>query len=123
MPIVAYYAALVAGIVLGVVGQIALKAGAEASTRHTASDIGAIDGILAQMLNPFTIGGFAVYVLAAFCYIVAIKKIPLSLAFPSVSISYAIVAILAALLWGEPFGVRQVAGIALIGGGILMLYS
>jgi len=119
----AYYAALAAGILLGVVGQIALKAGAEASTKDMAADTGALGGILAQILNPFTIGGFAVYVLASFCYIVAIKKIPLSLAFPSVSISYAIVAMLAAMLWGEPFGVRQVAGIALIGCGILVLHS
>jgi drug/metabolite transporter (DMT)-like permease len=122
MPLAAYYAALVAGIVLGVVGQIALKAGAEASS-HGGGESGAAAGIVAQFLNPFTIGGFAVYVLAAFCYIVAIKRIPLSLAFPSVSISYAIVALLAALLWGEPFGVRQIAGIALIGAGILVLHS
>ena len=111
MPALPYYAALVGAILLGVLGQVALKAGAERSA-----------GMVAQFLDPFTIGGFGVYALAAIFYIVAIKRIPISLAFPSVSLSYVAVAIIAHLLWGEPLGVPQVAGIALIAGGILLLH-
>ena len=112
MPAVPYYAALLGAILLGVLGQVALKAGAERSS-----------GMVGQFLDPFTIGGFAVYALAAILYIIAIKRIPISLAFPSVSLSYVAVAIIAHLLWGEPLGVPQVAGIALIAGGILLLHQ
>jgi small multidrug resistance pump len=112
MPAVPYYAALLGAILLGVLGQVALKAGAERST-----------GMVGQFLDPFTIGGFAVYALAAILYIIAIKRIPISLAFPSVSLSYVAVAIIAHLLWGEPLGVPQFAGIALIAGGILLLHQ
>jgi small multidrug resistance pump len=107
-----YYAALFAGILLGVLGQVALKAGAERSS-----------GMVAQFLDPFTIGGFAVYALAAIFYIIAIKRIPISLAFPSVSLSYVAVAIIAHLVWGEPLGLPQIGGIALITGGILLLHQ
>jgi small multidrug resistance pump len=107
-----YYGALLASILLGVLGQIALKAGAERSS-----------GMMAQFLNPFTIAGLAVYALAAVFYIVAIKRIPISLAFPSVSLSYVAVAIIAHVVWGEPLGLPQFAGIALIAGGILLLHQ
>jgi multidrug transporter EmrE-like cation transporter len=107
-----YYAALLAGVLLGVMGQILLKTGAERSS-----------DVMAQFLSPFTIVGFGIYALAAVFYIVAIKKIPLSIAFPSVSLSYVAVAIAAHLLWREPFGLAQIAGIALIGGGILLLHQ
>ncbi|HET7595144.1 MAG TPA: EamA family transporter [Stellaceae bacterium] len=107
-----YYAALLAGIVCGIMGQILLKTGAERTA-----------GVAAQFLDPFTILGFATYTIAAIFYIIAIKKIPLSQAFPSVSASYVIVAVLGHLLWGEPLGVPQFAGIALIAGGILLLHQ
>jgi small multidrug resistance pump len=45
----------------------------------------------------------------------ALKKIPVSIAFPSVSASYALVAALAHLLWNEPLGMPQIADLALIG--------
>ena len=66
---------------------------------------------------------FAIYVFAALLYIVALKRIPVSLAFPSVSASYAVVAVLAHILWGEPFGWPQIAGIALIGGGVILIHQ
>jgi len=54
---------------------------------------------------------------------IAIKKIPISLAYPSVSIGYVIVGIIAHVMWNEPFGLQQIAGILLIGGGILVLHQ
>jgi multidrug transporter EmrE-like cation transporter len=107
-----YYAALAAGIVLGVAGQIALKMGAEGTQTITL-----------QFLHPATIVGFAIYVAAAVLYMIAIKKIPLSLAYPSVSVSYVVVGIVAHIMWNEPFGWPQLAGIALIGGGIVLLHQ
>jgi small multidrug resistance pump len=107
-----YYAALLAGIVLGVAGQIALKMGAD-GTRT----------IALQFLHPATIIGFAIYVAAAVLYMIAIKKIPLSLAYPSVSLGYVIVGVIAHLMWNEPFGLTQMAGILLIGGGIVLLHQ
>ena len=107
------YGALLAAILIGVTGQLLLKTGVERSA----------EGVLAQFLDPFTLGGLAAYGLAAIFYILAIKRIPVSIAFPSVALSYVLVAIAAHLLWQEPLGWQQFAGIGLIAAGILVLHS
>jgi multidrug transporter EmrE-like cation transporter len=104
-----YYVALAIGILAGIGGQILLKAGADAPD------------FLSQLLRPSTITGLALYGSAAFLYIVALRKIPVSVAFPSVSLSYAIVAVLGHFLFGEPFGIKQIGGIALIVGGVVLI--
>lgn len=107
-----YYLSLAGAILLGVAGQIALKSGAVGSST-----------VAAQFLNPLTMIGCVIYVLAALCYIVALKRIPVSVAFPSVAASYAVVAVLAHLLWNEPFGWPQLGGLLLIGSGILLIHQ
>jgi small multidrug resistance pump len=107
-----YYVSLVGAILFGIAGQIALKSGALGSPT-----------LAAQFVNPLTITGLALYALAAPCYVVALKEIPVSVAFPSVAASYAIVAIIAHLLWNEPFGWAQIGGLVLIGGGILLIHQ
>ena len=103
-----YYTSLAAAIMLGIAGQIAAEASAT---------------ITAQFLNPLTMIGLAVYIVAALCYILALKRIPVSVAFPSVAASYAVVAVLAHILWNEPLGWPQLAGIVLIGSGILLIHQ
>ncbi len=107
-----YYASLAAAILFGIGGQIALKSGAVGS-----------QSFIGQFLNPLTILGLAIYAIASLCYIIALRKIPVSIAFPSIAASYVIVAILAHLLWNEPFGWPQIAGLLLIGSGILLIHQ
>lgn len=107
------YCALGAAILIGVVGQLLLKAGAERAG----------EGLLAQFLNLFTIGGLVAYGIGALFYIAAIKRIPISIAFPTVAISYVLVAIASHLLWQEALGWQQFAGIGLIAAGILVLHA
>jgi len=105
------YGFLALAILFGVLGQVVLKTGAQTSGEG-----------LEQFLNPWTICGFGIYFLSAITYILAIKKLPVSLAYPSVSISYGILAIIANVLWNEPLGWQQAAGILLITGGIFVLF-
>jgi len=111
-PVAIYYVSLAGAIMLGVAGQIALKSAALGSP-----------SVMAQFINPLTLIGFVIYGLAALCYIVALNKIPVSVAFPSVAGSYVVVAIIGHLLWNEPFGWHQLAGLFLIGGGILLIHQ
>ena len=104
-----YYTALAIGIMAGIGGQMLLKAGAAAPD------------FMSQLMRPSTIAGLALYGSAAFLYIVALRKIPVSVAFPSVSLSYAIVAVLGHFLFGEPFGIKQIGGIVLIMGGVVLI--
>jgi small multidrug resistance pump len=107
-----YYAALAVSILVGVAGQILLKTGSARTS-----------DVMGQLVDPFTLLGLAAYGIGAFFYIAAIKKIPISLAFPSVSLSYVLVAFIAHYAWGEPLGLPQIGGIALIAGGILLLHQ
>ena len=104
-----YYAALGIGILAGIAGQMLLKAGADAPD------------FTSQLTRPSTLAGLALYGSAAFLYIIALRKIPVSVAFPSVSLSYAIVAVLGHFLFGEPFGIKQLGGIVLIMGGVVLI--
>ena len=104
-----YYVALGIGILAGIAGQILLKQGADAPD------------FVSQVLRPPTLVGLALYGSAAFLYIIALRKLPVSVAFPSVSLSYAIVAVLGHFMFGEPFGVKQIGGIALIMGGVVLI--
>ena len=104
-----YYVVLGVGILAGIAGQMLLKTGADAPT------------LVAQVLRPSSLLGLALYGSAAFMYMFALRKIPVSVAFPSVSLSYAIVAVLAYFLFGEPFGLKQAGGIALIMGGVILI--
>jgi small multidrug resistance pump len=107
-----YYGFLAAAIVAGVIGQVLLKTGSDGSV-----------SVMTQFLNPFTVVGFGMYGLAGVLYVVAIKKIPVSLAYPSVAVSYIAVGVIAHFMWNEPFGLPQLGGMLLIGGGILLLHQ
>ena len=104
-----YYVVLGVGILAGIAGQMLLKAGADAPS------------IAAQLLRPSTLAGLALFGSAAFLYIFALRKIPVSVAFPSVSLSYAAVAVLGHFLFNEPFGLKQIGGIVLIMGGVALI--
>jgi small multidrug resistance pump len=106
------YLGLAAAILLGICGQIALKSAA----------IGA-PSLAAQLFNPMTIAGLFIYGLASIAYIVALNRIPVSIAFPSVAASYAVIAVLAHYLWDEPLAWQQIGGIALIGSGIILIHQ
>ena len=105
-----YYTSLVTAILLGIGGQIAFKSAAERSAT-----------LAAQFLNPLTISGLGIYLISALCYILALKRIPVSIAFPSVSASYVVIAIVGHVLWNEPLGLSQWAGILLISSEVLLI--
>ncbi|QQS14072.1 MAG: EamA family transporter [Rhodospirillales bacterium] len=104
-----YYAALGIGILAGIGGQILLKQGADAPT------------LVAQLLRPTTILGLFLYGAAAFAYLIAIRRIPVSIAFPSVSLSYVIVAVLAWTMFGEPLTALKIGGLVLICAGVWLI--
>jgi len=105
-----YYAALLGSIGIAAAAQLLLKNGALRSAEA-----------MSQFADIFTILGLVAYGTSAVLYIFAIRKLPLSLAYPSVSLSYAVVAVAAHYLFGERIGWSQMGGMCLIWGGIVLL--
>lgn len=104
-----FYVALAVGVLLGVAGQMLLKSGASGET------------LLQQFLAPQSIIGLGLYFAAALCYMYALRKIPVSIAFPSVSLSYVLVALLGFWLYGETLTLAKLAGIALVCAGVFLI--
>lgn len=107
-----HHLALALGILMGLAAQLLLKHGAMGG-----------GNIVAQFLSPWTIGGLALYGFAAFFYVLALRAIPVSVAFPSVALSYVLVALLGNLWFGEAITVPHIAGIALIVVGVGLLHA
>ncbi|HLG45163.1 MAG TPA: EamA family transporter [Reyranella sp.] len=104
-----HYFSLWLGILTGVGGQMLLKAGA-----------GAPD-FVAQLTDWHTLIGLGLYGAATVCYLIAIRRIPLSVAFPSISLSYIVVMIIGGIVFGEAVTVAKIAGVVLIGVGVWVL--
>lgn len=101
--------ALMIAVALGAIGQLLLK-------------MGTIQGKASGELITLPIfAGLAIYFGSALLYIYSLRRIPLYLAFPSMSTSYVLVAYSAHLIWGDPFGEKQVFGLSLITAGIIFL--
>lgn len=103
------YLALATAILAGVAGQVLLKSAAGAAT------------LIEQFLHPRTIIGIGAYGTGAIFYVLALRSIPLSVAFPSVAVSYVVVAGLGVFLFHEPFSLIQGAGLACICLGVVLL--
>lgn len=104
-----HYVFLWTGIVIGVGGQWMLKAGA-----------GAPD-IVHQLLAPATLVGFVLYGAATVCYMLAIRKIPITVAFPSISVSYVVILAMGVIVFGESLSIAKIVGTGLIMVGVWML--
>lgn len=105
----AAWLALASAIAVSMSGQALLKAGA-----------GAPD-IRAQMLDARTLAGLVLYGGAAVLYILALRRIPMSVALPCTAVSYVAAALIGHFAFAEPITQLHVAAIALIGGGVVLL--
>jgi multidrug transporter EmrE-like cation transporter len=104
-----FWLVLAAAIATSMVGQTLLKAGA-----------GAAD-FLGQLLDWRTILGLGLYGGAAMLYIVALRKIPMSVALPFTAISYVVGALIGHYAFAEPLSAMHVAAITVIAAGVAML--
>jgi small multidrug resistance pump len=106
---IVYWLVLTAAICISIGGQTLLKAGAGGSD------------LITQLLHPFTILGLSLYGLSALLYIVALRRIPMSVALPCTAFSYVAAALVGHYGFAEPLGAQQLGALVLICAGVLML--
>ena len=109
-----FWLALAAAVATSLVGQVLLKAGA-------ADAVHAAGGLVDQLFRWQTLAGLACYGGSAMLYIVALRRIPMSVALPCTAASYVAVAMIGWLAFGEPFKTQHAAAIALICTGVVLL--
>ena len=104
---------LATSIILASVGQLLLKYSSLISHEYQ---------FPLNLLNiPFITAGF-LYFISLLLYSSAIREIPLSVAYPSVSIGYVLVAFLSHHIWGTQFGILEIFAFLLIFSGIALLF-
>jgi multidrug transporter EmrE-like cation transporter len=106
------WASLGAAILTSLVGQVLLKAGADGMSGQ---------GLLVQLLRWQTVLGIGFYGAGALLYIIALRKIPMSVALPSTAASYIVIALIGWWFFQEPLGAQKLAAIFLIATGVVLL--
>jgi multidrug transporter EmrE-like cation transporter len=94
---------ILAAVVLGTAAQLLLKAGT------SAAPLG-----LGLALEPRILGGIACYAVSLVVWILALARTEVSVAYPMVSLGFALNALLAWWLLGEAVTPQRLAGIAII---------
>ena len=106
----AYWLVLAAAICTSMTGQVLLKAGTLGE-----------GNFLVQLFRWQTILGLGCYGGAALLYIIALRRIPMSVALPCTAISYVVIALIGHYAFGESLGAQKLAAIGLIAAGVALL--
>jgi undecaprenyl phosphate-alpha-L-ara4N flippase subunit ArnF len=110
------YIELIASILLGAAGQILMKWGIE-SLREGGTAISGMNLIRAWPVA----AGLASYGLSSVFWLLALRKFPLSTAYPMVSLGYVLVMIMSLWLFQETISMQKWLGAAVILGGVVLI--
>ena len=115
MPNTSTIALLALAISLGAGAQLLMKTGmgsAEASDQTHA---------IALMVRPFVLGGVFCYGLSVIPWLLVVRQLPISVAYPCVSLSYVAVALGGWYFFDEPITLKKMLGLATIVLGVVLL--
>ncbi|PZE19619.1 hypothetical protein CBW46_017950 [Paenibacillus xerothermodurans] len=111
------YIWLIASIALGAAGQVLMKWGIESLKTGDASA-----AIGAKLLTAWpVVAGLASYGLSSVFWLLALRRFPLSTAYPMVSLSYILVMVLSFYLFQETISIQKWAGAVVICAGVLLI--
>lgn len=105
---------IVISVLIGAVGQIAFKYGAMQMVAQPGNTL------LEKIKWPIVFGLF-LYGISTVLWVIALKKVELSYAYPMVSLGYVFVFIASYFLFNEPIGWLRLGGIVLIMAGIALV--
>jgi multidrug transporter EmrE-like cation transporter len=112
---------ILTGVLLNAMAQLWLKAGTNALGTLSFSGDAAFSTVLRVGFEPHIMGGLACYVLSVAIWIVALSKVPVSVAYPMLSIGYVVNALAAWYFFGELFTTQKLIGISVIIVGVYLV--
>ncbi len=112
---------ILTGVLLNAVAQLLLKAGTNA-VGHFEFHLNNILPIGMKLaFQPFIMGGMACYAISLVVWIMALSRVPVSIAYPMLSIGYVINAFVAWQWLGEALTTQKLLGIAVIVIGVILV--
>ena len=115
------FSLVLAGVLLNAAAQLLLKAG---TTRvgefaFTLDNVAPVGWRLAT--SPYIAGGLACYAVSVVVWILALSRVPVSVASPMLSVGYIVNALAAWYLFGESLTVQKLVGISFIVVGVFLV--
>ena len=117
-PAAQHWAALVIAIIASQAGQVLLKLGAS-GLPPMEHDL--VASLVAQMLRWQTLVGLCCYGSGTMFYVVALRRIPMSVAAPCTAISYVSATLFGLVLFQETLSPTKITGLALVCLGVVLL--
>jgi multidrug transporter EmrE-like cation transporter len=115
------FALILAGVLLNAAAQLLLKAGTNAVGQFEFAAANAVPVGLKLALEPHILGGIACYVVSVVVWILALSRVEVSIAYPMLSIGYAVNAVAAYYLFGEAVTPARLVGIGIIILGVFVV--
>jgi multidrug transporter EmrE-like cation transporter len=112
---------LLAGVLLNASAQLLLKAGTNAVGHFEFTTQNLLPVGLRLALQPHILGGMACYAVSLVVWILGLSRVPVSVAYPLLSIGYVLNAIAAWYLFGESLTAQKLIGIGFIVLGVVLV--
>lgn len=115
------FSLVLAGVLLNAAAQLLLKAGTNRIGEFAFSLENVVPIGLKVAASPFVLGGLACYAVSVVVWILALSRVPVSVAYPMLSIGYIVNAAAAWFLFGESLGAQKLVGIGFIIVGVWLV--
>ncbi|MDB5807414.1 MAG: small multidrug resistance protein [Betaproteobacteria bacterium] len=112
---------LLTGVLLNAVAQLLLKAGTNAVGHFEYSFANVLPIGIRLFTEPHIFGGLCCYVVSVAVWIAGLSRVPVSVAYPMLSLGYVVNAVLAYYLFGESITMQKVFGIGFIIVGVFLV--
>jgi drug/metabolite transporter (DMT)-like permease len=113
---------ILASVILGVSGQLCLKAGMGQVGELSASGIAAIvQTTLRVLTTPLVFLGLALYVISAGFWLIVLADVDLSLAYPMLALNFILIPLAAQFLLGEQIPTLRWFGVGIIFVGVAVV--
>ena len=115
------FSLLMLGVLLNAAAQLLLKAG----TNRVGEFAFTLDNVVpigAKLIaNPPIIAGLSCYVVSVVVWILGLSRVPVSVAYPMLSVGYSVNAFAAYMLFGESITAQKLVGIGFIMVGVFLV--
>ncbi len=115
------FSLVLTGVLLNAAAQLLLKAGTNRIGEFAFSLDNVVPIGIKVASSPFVLGGLACYAVSVVVWIMALSRVPVSVAYPMLSIGYIVNAVAAWMLFGESLAAQKLVGIGFIVVGVWLV--
>lgn len=115
------FALVLTGVLLNAAAQLLLKAGTNVVGHFEFQLDNLIPVGMKIAFQPYILGGMTCYAVSLVVWIMALSRVPVSVAYPMLSIGYVINAAMAYFWFGEPLAAQKLLGLGFIVIGVVLV--